>query len=124
MEPRKSTPLLIGGLLLAAEVVLIFLDWGPWKFDAGRALFFWMAVAGGPACLLVGLSVALRWLRSAGALLWLGASLLALGIALASGTRVGAYFLGLGLFVLPQALVASLLLVQARRVSQAGGKLQ
>lgn len=114
MEPRKGTPWVIGGVLLAAETAAILLDWGPWRYDAQRAVSFWMAVAGGPACLLAGLLASLRWLRPAGALLWLGASVLALGIALGSGVHVGAYFLGLGLFVLPQAFVASLLLIRAR----------
>jgi uncharacterized membrane protein YidH (DUF202 family) len=73
-----------------------------------------MILVGGPACLLVGLLLGLRWSRTAGAILWLGGALEAMGIALRSGSMVGRYFLGLVLFVVPQVIVASLLLLHAR----------
>jgi hypothetical protein len=73
-----------------------------------------MVLVGGPVCLLTGLLIGLRWTRTAGAILWLGGALEAMGIALRSGSMVGRYFLGLVLFVVPQVIVASLLLLYAR----------
>ena len=114
MMSNKFVPYVIGVLLLAAEAVLIFLDWGPWDSAASPALYFWMEVAGGPLCLVAALSIAFYWTRHAGALLWLGAATLALGIALRSGIQLRPYFLGLLCFVVPQVLVATLFLLQGR----------
>ncbi len=105
----------LGGLLLIAECGLVFLGKGPFASQPASAAYFWMAAVGGPAFLVVGLFAAIKWERSAGALLWLGAAVLALSISLQSGPYVGRYFVGLVSFVLPQALAASLFLIHGRR---------
>ena len=111
----------LGGLLLIADCGFVFLSKGPFASQPASASYFWMAVAGGPACLVVGLLAALKWERFAGALLWLGASVFALGIALQSGPHLGRYFLGLASFVLPQALAASLFLIHGRGLPKGPG---
>jgi len=112
---------ILGGLLLIADCGLVFLGKGPFASQPASAAYFWMAALGGPACLVLGLLSAIRWERFAGAFLWLGAAIFALGIALQSGPNLGRYFMGLASFVLPQALVASLFLVHGRRLAQARG---
>lgn len=119
MRLERVLPYLIAALMLAAEAALIVLGWGPWSPEGTPAIFFWMAVAGGPVCLLLSLVTAPLWPRQAGALLWLGGATLALGIGLGSGIHVGRYFLGLGLFVLPEVLAASLFLALGRQRSEA-----
>jgi hypothetical protein len=93
---------------------LLVLGWGPLNPEGTVMAYFLMILAGGPACLLLGLLLGFRWCRVAGAILWLGGALEAMGIALRSGSMVGRYFLGLGLFVVPQVIVGSLLLLVAR----------
>lgn len=114
MDPRKLWALGLGCCVLAAQGVLLALGWGPFNPEGTPLPYFVMILAGGPACLLVGLPLGLRWTKVTGALLWLGGALEALGIALRSGPMVGRYFLGLALFVVPQILAGSLLLLVAR----------
>ena len=73
-----------------------------------------MILAGGPACLLLATLAGLRWERPAGAVLWMGAAVASMGLALESGPHVGRYFIGLALVVLPQAAVGSLFLAHAK----------
>ena len=114
MDPRKLLALVLGACLLVAEGVLLALGWGPFNFDGVELPYFLMILAGGPACLFLGTIAGLRWYRTAGVLLWLGGAAEALGIALNSGAMVGRYFLGLGVFVVPQILAGSLFLLLAR----------
>lgn len=114
MDPRKLLALLLGGCTLAIQGASLLLAWGPFGAEGASSLYFLMVLIGGPICLLVGLLLGLRWGRTAGAILWLGGALEAMGIALRSGSMVGRYFLGLVLFVVPQVIVASLLLLHAR----------
>jgi hypothetical protein len=74
-----------------------------------------MVLTGGPLCLLAGALLAIPRERFAGALLWLGGAVAALGIAFQSGPYLGRYFLGLALIVLPEAAAGSLFLLHARR---------
>lgn len=114
MDPRKIWALLVGGCTLGIQVASLLLAWGPFKAEGTSTPYFVMVLVGGPVCLLTGLLIGLRWTRTAGAILWLGGALEAMGIALRSGSMVGRYFLGLVLFVVPQVIVASLLLLYAR----------
>jgi len=114
MDPRKLWALVLGGCTLGIQGVSLLLAWGPFSAEGSSTPYFLMVLVGGPVCLLVGLILGLRWSRTAGAILWLGGALEAMGIALKSGSMVGRYFLSLGLFVVPQVIVASLLLLHAR----------
>jgi len=114
MDPRKLWALVLGGCTLAAQGASLVLGWGPLNPEGTTLVYFLMILAGGPACLLLGLLLGLRWCRAAGVVLWLGGALEALGIALRSGSMVGRYFLGLGLFVVPQVIAGSLFLLVAR----------
>lgn len=114
LDPRKLLALVLGACVLVAEGVLLALGWGPFDSEAAEWPYFLMILAGGPACLFFGTLLGLRWFRTAGVLLWLGGAVEALGIALTSGAMVGRYFLGLGLFVVPQILAGTLFLLLAR----------
>ncbi len=118
MDQQRVAGFAVGGLLLVAEGALWTLGVGPVAGAGTSPVHDAMIVAGGPACLVVGLLAASKWERPAGALLWLGAAVLALGIALRSGPRVGPYFLGLLGLVVPQALAASLFLLHARETAR------
>ncbi len=114
MDPRKLWALVLGSCTLVIQGVSLLLAWGPFDAEGAGAPYFLMVLIGGPVCLLAGLVLGLRWSRTAGVALWMGGALEALGIALRSGSMVGRYFLGLVLFVVPQVIVASLLLLYAR----------
>jgi len=114
MDPRKLWALVLGCCTLGIQGASLAFAWGPFGAEGGSNAYFLMVLGGGPVCLLTGLLLGLRWSRTAGAILWLGGALEAMGIALKSGSMVGRYFLGLGLFVLPQVIVASLFLLHAR----------
>ena len=103
----------IAAAWLVLDGVALGMGWsGLLPADAPLYLLIGAAV-GGPAALIIGLLLGIAKPRPAGALLWLGASALALSIAIASGTHAGRYFLGLALFVVPQALAGSLYLMSA-----------
>jgi hypothetical protein len=114
MDPRKIWALVLGCCTLAIQGASLVLAWGPFGAEGASNAHFLMVLVGGPVCLLAGLIFGLRWSRTAGAILWLGGALEAMGIALKSGSMVGRYFLGLSLFVVPQVIVASLFLLHAR----------
>jgi hypothetical protein len=115
---ERVLPYLIGTLMLLVDGALAALGWGPWNPSGTAPLYFWMALAGGPPCLLLTLALAPKLPRQAGALLWLGSATLAMGIGLGSGSHVGRYFLWLVLFVLPQVLAASLFLARGRKAAK------
>lgn len=72
-------------------------------------------LVGGPACLAIMGFISLRWPRVAGAGLWLGAAATAIGLSLEAGPRFLWYILGMLLWVLPQAVAGTLLLVGSRQ---------
>jgi hypothetical protein len=115
---ERVLPYLIGTLMLLVDGALAALGWGPWNPAGNSPPYVWMALAGGPPCLLLALVLAPKLPRQAGALLWLGGATLAMGIGLGSGIHVGRYFLWLGLFVLPQVLAASLFLARGRTAAK------
>ena len=114
MNRRKLLAFLIGGILLLAECALALFGWGPWSSE-GAGYYFWIVIAGGPAALVAGLLCAIRWPRQSGALLWLGGAAVAMSIALRADNRLGEYFTGLALFVLPQVSAGSLFLLVGKR---------
>ena len=118
MRLERVLPYLIGVLMLLVDGTLSALAWGPWNPAGTSPLYFWMALAGGPPCLLLGLVLGPKMPRQAGAVLWLGGATLAMGIGLGSGSHVGRYFLWLALFVLPQVLAASLFLARGRKAAK------
>jgi hypothetical protein len=107
-------------IALGALWLLVLLGaWGldlapPGLFSLGSALD-WMVLLGGPGLLPLGILLG-AWRESeAGALLWLGAAVAAVGLSLRSGPHLGSYFLGMGLLVLPQVATGTLFLLHARR---------
>ena len=74
-------------------------------------------LAGGPACLALMSVVALRWGRTAGACMLLGAAASAFGLSVDAGPRFLWYALGMAAWVLPQVAAGALLLLASRKPS-------
>lgn len=114
MLSTRSWGFIIGGLMAAAYGAATLLGRTPLALHAPRGLADYLILAGGPACLALFTLVAIRREREAGAALWLGGAVAAMGLALGSGPFLGRYFLGMALVVLPQVLEGSLFLRHGR----------
>jgi hypothetical protein len=106
---------ILSALWLAVFLAAYLLNLPPFNAGAFSGAFGLMILVGGPMCLLAGALLAVPKERVAGALLWLGGAVAALGIAFQSGPYLGRYFLGLALIVLPEVAAGSLFLLHARK---------
>ena len=110
----RRAAFVLAGVWLAGLLAAWGLEALPAGLISTDSSWDWLVLAGGPA-VFAGASLFALWKeREAGALLWLGAAVAAVGLSLRSGPHLGSYFLGMGLLVLPQVAAGTLFLLHAR----------
>jgi len=116
---QRPAAFILGGLLSAGYLLLL----GNLVLEARAGASLrdltatgWMILIGGPCTQIPWTLLALRWERPAGAVLWLGGALAALGFGFRAGPYIGQYLWGLALVVVPQVVEGSLFLLHARGV--------